>query len=60
MLDKEDKNIDIHSEYVIFIAFSRQQWLRERASISHYSALPVLLESVYTVTLATRLASLSH
>ena len=24
---------DTHSEYVIFIAFSRQQWLRERASM---------------------------
>jgi hypothetical protein len=27
------KAADTHSEYVILIAFSRQQWLRERASI---------------------------
>jgi hypothetical protein len=26
-----------HSGYVIFIAFTRQQWFRERASISRYS-----------------------
>jgi len=28
---------DIHSEYVIFIAFPRQRWLREHASVWHYS-----------------------
>jgi hypothetical protein len=27
------KATDTHSEYVIFIAFTRQQWLRERASM---------------------------
>jgi hypothetical protein len=27
------KATDTHSEYVIFIAFPRQQWLRERSSI---------------------------
>jgi hypothetical protein len=27
------KATDTHSEYVILIAFARQQWLRERASI---------------------------
>jgi len=34
------KVTDAHSEYVI-IALSRQQWLRERASILHYITLPV-------------------
>jgi hypothetical protein len=27
------KATDIHSEYVIFIAFPRQQWLRKRVSV---------------------------
>ena len=27
------KATDTHSEYVILIAFPRQQWLRERASV---------------------------
>jgi len=31
------------SEYVILIALPRQQWLRERASVLRYSALPVVL-----------------
>jgi len=31
---------------VILIAFSWEQWLRERVSISSYSVVPVLLESV--------------
>jgi hypothetical protein len=29
-------DISLHSEYVILIAFPRQKWLRERASLSHY------------------------
>jgi hypothetical protein len=28
---------DTHSEYVIFIAFRRQQWLRERALLLRYA-----------------------
>jgi len=32
-----------HSEYVIFIAFGWQQWLRERASVAFICTLPVLL-----------------
>jgi hypothetical protein len=28
-----NKATDTHSEYVILIAFPRQQWLRERASM---------------------------
>jgi hypothetical protein len=31
------KATDTHSEYVIFIAFPRQEWLRERASMLHYT-----------------------
>jgi hypothetical protein len=31
------KATDTHSEYVIFIVFSRQQWLRERASMLRYT-----------------------
>ena len=30
------KATNMHSEYVIFIAFLRQQWLLERTSILHY------------------------
>jgi hypothetical protein len=33
-----------HPEYVIFIAFPLQQWLRERASMLRYTTLPVLLK----------------
>ena len=31
------------SEYVIFIAFTLQQWLHERASLLRYTTFPVLL-----------------
>jgi hypothetical protein len=31
-----------HSEYVILIAFPRQQWLRERASMSRYMYMDCL------------------
>ena len=31
------------TQYVILTAFAREKWLRERASILRYSALPVLL-----------------
>jgi hypothetical protein len=38
------KATDTHWEYVLLIAFPRQQWLRERASILRlYVTLPVLL-----------------
>jgi len=36
------KATDTHSDYLIVIAFPRQQWLRERASLLRYSTLPVL------------------
>ena len=40
------KATDRHSEYVILIAFLRQQWLRERASMSHsYVHLAVFKKS---------------
>ena len=34
-----NKATNTHSEYVIIIAFSLQQWLHERASMLHYSTL---------------------
>jgi hypothetical protein len=37
------KATDTHSEYVILTAFARQQWLRERASLSRYTYTAVLL-----------------
>ena len=36
------KATDTHSEYVILIAFARQQWLRERATILRFTARSVL------------------
>jgi hypothetical protein len=38
------KATNAHSEYVILIAFPRQQWLRERASVLHLRILPVLFK----------------
>jgi hypothetical protein len=41
------KAIETYSEYVIFIAFPRQQWLRKRASMLRlYITLPGLLMRV--------------
>jgi hypothetical protein len=31
------KATDTHSEYLILVAFPRQQWLRERASMLRYT-----------------------
>jgi len=31
------KDTDVHSEYVILIAFRRQHWLSERTPILHYT-----------------------
>ena len=36
------KATDIHSEYVILLLFSRQQWFLGRAPMLRYSILPVL------------------
>jgi len=36
------KTTDRNSEYVILIAFPRQQWLHEHASVLRHSTLPVL------------------
>ena len=41
MLD--NKTTDAHSEYVILIAFSRQQWLRERALLLRYTYIACLV-----------------
>ena len=34
------KGANTQSEYVIIIAFQRQQWCRERASLKNYTTLP--------------------
>ena len=36
------RTTDIYSEYVTLIAFPRQQWLHERASMLRYTTLHVL------------------
>ena len=36
---------DTHSEYVIRIAFPRQQWLQECASMLRYTSIATLLSS---------------
>jgi hypothetical protein len=38
---------NIHSEYVILIAFPLKQWLHDHTSMLPYSTLPVLLYLVY-------------
>ena len=35
---------DTHSEYVMLIAFPRQQWLLERASILRYTYIACLVK----------------
>jgi hypothetical protein len=37
------KDTDTHSEYVILIAFARQQWLRKRGSIFRYTHIACLI-----------------
>jgi hypothetical protein len=37
------KATDTHSEYVIFIAFPRHQWLRTRVSMLHYTHMACLV-----------------
>jgi hypothetical protein len=37
------KTTDTHSEYVILIAFPRQEWFRERASVLRLRTLPLFL-----------------
>jgi len=39
-----NKATDTHSEYVILIAFLRQQSLRERVSMKHYTYIAYLVE----------------
>jgi hypothetical protein len=40
------KATDTHSEYVILIAFSRQQYLRERATMLRYAYIACLVTCV--------------
>jgi hypothetical protein len=44
------KATDIHSEYVIVIAFPRQQWLRERISFLSYTYIAFPIELNLFVT----------
>jgi hypothetical protein len=37
------KTINTHSEYVTFIPFPRQQWLRERISMLRYTCIAYLV-----------------
>jgi len=41
------KATNTHSEYVILIAFSLQQWLHERASMLRYAYTAFLVASIY-------------
>jgi hypothetical protein len=41
------KATDTHSKYVILIAFSRQQWLRERASMLGYTYIACVVSYCY-------------
>ena len=43
------KAIDTHSEYVIHVAFPRQQWLRERASIVSYHIISFISVDPYRI-----------
>jgi len=51
-----------YSEYVILVAFPRQQWLYERASVLRYTyvTLPVLLQLSLNLTLLKLLNSTLH
>ena len=53
------KATDMHSEYVIVVAFPRQQWLRERTSILRYMHTVILIQRVFNAVLsaAERLTS---
>jgi len=37
------ENQNTHSEYVIFIAYPLQQWLKERVSLLHYTRITCLV-----------------
>jgi hypothetical protein len=41
------KATDTHSKYVIFIAFSRKQWLRERASLLTLTYVAFLVDFTF-------------
>ena len=42
-----NKTTDKHSEYVILIAFARQQWLRERASMLLHKQIACLVSRLF-------------
>jgi hypothetical protein len=44
------KATDTHSEYVILLAFPRQQWLRERALMLHYTYIACLVTIIIVNT----------
>ena len=46
------KAADIHSECVILIAFPRQQWLRERASVLRYTYIGLRFRAALRLFLA--------
>ena len=52
------KATDTHSEYVILIAFPRQQLLRERSSLLRLRTLPTFLLNMCTPVLETLLVVL--
>ena len=52
------KAADIHSQYVIFIAFPLQQWLHERASMLRHTYTVCLVVIMFTRTV--RLSSHEH
>jgi hypothetical protein len=49
------KAIDTHSEYVILIAFPRQQWLRQRAPMLYYTYIACLLIYIYIYSLVHKI-----
>jgi hypothetical protein len=48
---------DTHTEYVIFLAFPQQQWLRERASMLRYTYIACLVLSDYYKFVAVTLSN---
>jgi hypothetical protein len=56
----DNKATTTHSEYVILISFPRQQWLRERVSLLHYTYTAYLVECYVWIYLyiTTRMSSI--
>jgi hypothetical protein len=49
------KATNTHSEYAIFLVFSPQQWLRERASLLRYTYNACLVRRHFSVYITVRL-----